>query len=149
MMNRRDNVAVARLMAERRRREDDAPRLLVEVPRLSSLRLDIYEGNPGDARAVTAHIRRIVVERAPALFVARCCSETSSRQGGVHDFTRDVMTALQQGRAHFEGDVACNRCTCVLRYFASAFYSQTTVHVESSLIHDEARRRCASNELHY
>jgi hypothetical protein len=123
MLNRRQRGEAALLTAERRKREDDAPRLRLEVPRLSSLRLDIDEGKPGSALAGAGHIRRIVVERAPALFVHRC-ADTDCKEGGVHDFTHDVMRALRQGAAHFEGEASCDRCACVLRYRATAAYAE-------------------------
>jgi hypothetical protein len=120
MMGRRHRDEVAQLVAQRRRREDEAPRLAAEVPRLASLHLEIDERRPGAVLAGGAHVRRIVVERAPALFVMRCggpeCSE------GVHDLTGAVMRSLHTGAARFEGECGCDGCACVLRYVGVAAY---------------------------
>src|SRR6266849_2479094 len=79
MMNRRNSVAAQRF-AERRRREEDAPRLCDQVPNLVSLKLEIEERS-----GVTGvkHIRRVVVDRAPALFLVPCGD--SKCADGEHD----------------------------------------------------------------
>ena len=57
----------AERFAERRRREEEAPRLATEIPALESLRLNVEERRaPGGSMSEAAHVRRIVVERAPA-----------------------------------------------------------------------------------
>ena len=120
MMGRRQRAEVAQFAADRRRREDEAPRLAAEVPRLVSLHLEIGEQRPGTALAGAAHVRRIVVERAPALFVMRCGSADCSE--GVHDLTGSVMRALHQGTVRFEGESGCDGCACVLKYVGVATY---------------------------
>jgi len=67
-MHYRKQSEAALRFAERRRREDDAPRLSAEVPRLLTLRLEIEERSGGSVVAEPVHVRRIVVEHAPALF---------------------------------------------------------------------------------
>jgi hypothetical protein len=52
---------------ERRVRENEAPRLLVAVPRLLSLSLFI-EDRSDRSVARPKHVRRVVVQNAPALF---------------------------------------------------------------------------------
>ncbi len=111
---------------ERRRREDEAPRLVGEVPRLSSLRLEISTGAPG-ALGMVQHIRRVVVASAPALFEVTCANP-SCRDGG-HDLTRGIMASLRSGAARFEGSDACHgtvgsaECASVLSYVGFAEYA--------------------------
>lgn len=112
--------------AERRRREDDAPRLLSEIPHLVDLRIEVDERRGSSPFAGTSHIRRIVVEHAPALFLVSC-GDTACRDGG-HDITSDVMRGLRQGMARFEGESECRgqiqaaECNRVIRYVALATY---------------------------
>ena len=125
-MNYRRNSEAAQRFAERRQREDESPRLQTEVPRLESLKLEIEERRAGGAVAESAHIRRVVVENAPALFLLPC-GDSSCKDGG-HDITRVVMHALQAGAPRVEGEDACNgqigsaTCSRVMRYVAIATY---------------------------
>ena len=127
MLNHRRSSEAAQRATERRQREDDAARLSTEVPRLSSLRLEIEERRAGGVLTGGAHIRRIVVERAPALFVIPC-SDRSCKEGG-HDITSKVMVALREGQARFQGEHTCNGqlgnipCDSVLKYTGIASYS--------------------------
>jgi hypothetical protein len=124
-MSRRDPEA-ARRFAERRKREDDAPRLSEEVPRLESLKLEVEERRPEGAAPEIAHIRRIIVERAPALFDLSC-GDTACTDGG-HDVTHAVMRALRAGQENFEGEDVCHGhvrsapCRRILRYVGNATY---------------------------
>ena len=68
--NRRNGFAAQRF-AERRRREDEAPRLSEQVRDLESLRLELEE-RCGDTGASPKYTRRFVVARAPALFFVPC-----------------------------------------------------------------------------
>lgn len=125
VMNRRNKDAANRF-AERRRREDEAPRLAAEVPKLESLRLDVEERRPGVVSAEVSHIRRVVVAHAPALFEVPC-SDPSCQDGG-HDLTRPIMRALRSGETKFEGEDVClgsvgnASCERILRYVATATY---------------------------
>src|SRR5450755_1717922 len=125
-MNYRRNSEAAQRFAERRQREDEAPRLSAEVPRLESLKLEIEERRAGGAVAESAHIRRIVVDHAPALFLLPC-GDSSCKDGG-HDVTRVLMHALHAGAARTEGEDACNgqigsaTCSRVMRFVATATY---------------------------
>lgn len=111
---------------ERRKREDDAPRLAAEVPKLVSLRLEIVEMRAGGSIAESSHIRRVVVDSAPALFVLPC-RDSECRDGG-HDLTTRIMHALQRGEERFEGEDGCRgsigagACTRTVRYVGSAEY---------------------------
>jgi hypothetical protein len=124
MMNSRLHGVQAQRFAERRRREDDAPRLRDQVPTLDTLRLDI-EDRSGVADG-TKHTRRVVVGRAPALFLVPCSDSRCS--GDEHDLTTVVMRALRAGETAFSGGDECrgsvgdSPCPHALRFTASATY---------------------------
>lgn len=127
MRPRRFSEAAQRF-ADRREREDNAPRLRAQIPQLESLRLEIEERRAGSSVADTRHIRRIVVESAPALFDL-VCGDPSCRDGG-HDVTRAVLQALSRGSTQFEGEDTCHGtignnapCSRVLRFVAHATYT--------------------------
>jgi hypothetical protein len=120
MLNRKRRAEVAQQFADRRRREDEAPRLHDEVPRLAILALTIDEHRPGGVAPSAGHIRRVVVDRAPALFVVPCSAPGC--EGGVHDLTYAVMRELRLGAVHFEGESGCDGCECVLRHVGTAEY---------------------------
>jgi hypothetical protein len=126
--NHRKHGEAAQLFAERRRREDEAPRLIAEIPNLRSLRLDVDEHNrDGIVSTEPAHIRRIVVDSAPALFFLPC-GDARCKDGG-HDITRSVMQALRAGETRFEGEDECGgsqgsgQCGRILRYVGSATFA--------------------------
>jgi len=124
-MNRRHHEAALRF-AERRRREDESPRLRDVVPTLESLELKLGESRSGVRLTEVSHTRRIVVERAPALFEVPC-QDPSCKDGG-HDLTADVLRALRSGAEDFEGQDICagqvgtGSCQRVLSYVATATY---------------------------
>ncbi|WP_146651975.1 hypothetical protein [Labilithrix luteola] len=124
-MNRRNRDAANRF-AERRRREDEAPRLLAEAKNLASLKLELEERRSGVVSAEVSHIRRVVVEHAPALFEVPC-SDPSCHDGG-HDLTRPIMAELRAGATRFEGEDVCYGqvgnvpCERLLRYVGIATY---------------------------
>ena len=122
---KRSGPAAERL-AERRRREDDAPRLIERVPQLDSLRLEIQELRGGSAVLESTHVRCIPVASAPALFELPCLDGFC--KDGIHDLTRDILRALESRVTKFEGEDACSGhtgnadCQRVLRYVATATY---------------------------
>jgi hypothetical protein len=126
MYNRRQSEASLRY-AERKRREDDAPRLAAEVPAVKELRLEIEERSGGSLVAEPVHVRRIVVEHAPALFILPC-GDSRCKDGG-HDITHAVLRALRAKETRFEGQDLCSgsqgsgQCTRVLHYVALATYA--------------------------
>jgi hypothetical protein len=126
MFSRRHFGEAAQRFAERRQRENEAVRLREQVPHLDSLRLEIKEHRDGGIAADGAHIRRIVVEHAPALFVLPC-GDPSCKDGG-HDVTHSIVRALTQGTTKFEGENACQgyvgsaNCSRVLHFVAFATY---------------------------
>ena len=122
----RRNAEAQQRAAERRQREDTAPRLATEVPKLVTLALAISDGEPG-AIGGSDHTRHVVVARAPALFEMRC-GNRDCKEGG-HDITYELVRALRSGETKIEGQDPCHgnvgsaRCGYVMRYVAKATYT--------------------------
>jgi hypothetical protein len=118
----------AQRSAERRLREDAAPRIRTVLPKLASLRPAIAERTSASGLAGSSHIRRIVVENAPAMFLV-ACGDSACRDGG-HDITEPVMRALRSGQTRFEGDDGCRGslgsgyCSRTLHYVGTATYEE-------------------------
>jgi hypothetical protein len=114
------------LSDERRNRENEAPRLLASVPTLVTLSLAI-EDRSDRSVARPKHIRRVVVESAPALFLIDC-SDSNCKEGG-HDLTEPIMRSLLRGETSFRGEDPCYgslgtaACTRVLHFDATAEYA--------------------------
>jgi hypothetical protein len=95
------------------------------VPKLRSLRFEIEELRAGGS-IETAHVRPIVVSRAPALFFFPC-HDSTCKDGG-HDITAEICNALRAGRERFEGEDRCSGqtanadCGRILKYVATATY---------------------------
>jgi hypothetical protein len=112
--------------AERRRREDEAPRLKEEFPELKTLKLEIEEHRRETTIAETKHVRIVIVDRAPALFEIPC-NDPSCRDGG-HDMTDAVAHRLRARTGVFTledvcmGDVRGAPCGRVVRLVALATY---------------------------
>lgn len=88
---------------ERRRREDDAPRISAVFPDLIGLKISVEE------RCTTAtpkYIRRIVVGSAPAVFLLPC-SDPHCSEGG-HDVTTEMTNSLRARKTAFSGTHECN-----------------------------------------
>jgi len=113
----------AERFAERRRREDEAPRLREQVPDLTRLQLNIEErtGVGGNT-----HRRRVVIDSAPALFLVPC-GDPRCVDGG-HDLTTPVMQALRSRKKLLHGEDPCNgsvgpsTCSRVLHFDVIAEY---------------------------
>jgi len=120
------NLEAAQRAAERRRRENEAPRLQELVPELETLRFEIEEHRAGIVLPESTHIRRVSVEHAPALFEIPCL-DSWCKQGG-HDITNAVLRALRTRSERFEGEHACTGrtggadCQRVLRFVGIATY---------------------------
>jgi hypothetical protein len=120
------NTEATQQAAERRQREDRAPRLMAEVPALEALKLEIQEMRAGNSVPETVHVKHVAVAHAPALFDLPCLDPTC--MGGGHDVTSAVLAALRSRSAKFQGEHACNgttrtaQCTRVLRYIGMATY---------------------------
>jgi hypothetical protein len=97
------NKDAAERFAARRRCEDEAPRLHDRVPGLTSLLLDVEELTPIGG---TKHIRRVLIDRAPALFLVPC-GDPRCADGG-HDLTATILPALQARKASFRGADPCS-----------------------------------------
>lgn len=127
MYKQKRHGEAAQRFAERRRREDEAPRLAAEVPKLTELKLEICERSGGNLVAEPTHIRRVVVESAPALFFVPC-GDPRCKDGG-HEVTHIVMNALRSGDARFEGEDVCSgsqgsgHCARVMHFIGHATYS--------------------------
>lgn len=96
----------AERFAERRRREDAAPRLRDAVPRLSACRIELTERAGGAVGAEVAHIRRVVVEHAPALFIIPCGDPACKGDG--HDLTNAMLRGLREHQTDFSGEDSCS-----------------------------------------
>jgi hypothetical protein len=106
MMRSRSRFSeAAQRFAERRRREDEAPRLRERVPSLASLRLEIEEKRGTNSAGDPKHVRVVVVESAPALFFIPC-GDHACRDGG-HDVTDTVLRGLVSGSERFELEDPC------------------------------------------
>jgi hypothetical protein len=125
-MTWRRNPEAAKRLAERRQRENEAPRLAATFPKLESLGIRVQEGNPGLSNPAGSHIRHVVVATAPALFVLPCGD--SQCQHGGHELTAELLSALRSNKQKFEGENSCTgsigsaECRRVLRYEATASY---------------------------
>ncbi|HEY4012984.1 MAG TPA: hypothetical protein VGM06_06585 [Polyangiaceae bacterium] len=123
MMPFRKHGLEAQRFAERRRREDEAPKLSGEVPALQSLKLEIEEHSAGGR---VKYVRRILVDRAPALFLVPCGDPRCV--DGDHDLTSVVMRALQaretafRGSHHCEGSVGSSGCSRDVQFDGTAEY---------------------------
>ena len=112
--------------AERRRREDEAQRLLERVPELTGLRLDVEERRAASTVADSKHVRHVVVDRAPALFYLPC-GDPACKDGG-HDMTNGLMRGLLSHETGFESEDTCSGsvgtapCGRILRVIAVATY---------------------------
>jgi len=127
-MNHGRQSDAAKRYTERKKREDEAPRLKDEVPALTTLKLKIEERREGSTTPEVTHTRPIVVENAPALFMFLCGDPHCD--GGGHDVTYAILRALARGEEEFEGEDAClgsvgtGGCRRILRYAAYATYAK-------------------------
>lgn len=128
MMSRKGEAAER--FAERRRREDEAPRLRDVVPDLVACRIEIAERRADATTVEVAHTRHLVVARAPALLVIPC-SDPSCRDGG-HDISSALLRGLRERRIDIRGEDTCHgdvgpaHCGRVLSFSALAQYRPAT-----------------------
>ena len=127
MMNRRGEAAER--FAERRRREDDAPRLRDVIPDLVACRIDIAQRRADVTSVDVSHTRHLVVARAPAMLVIPC-ADPSCRDGG-HDISSALMRGLRDRRLEIRGEDSCDgdigtaHCGRVLAFTARAEYRES------------------------
>ena len=94
---------------------------------LGTLQLEIEERSGGSSVAEPKHMRRVVVEHAPALFLIPC-GDSRCKDGG-HDITHMVLRSLRAGEAEFQGEDVCagsqgsGQCSRILHYVATATYA--------------------------
>src|SRR5690606_13376617 len=91
---------------ERWQREDDAHRLLTEVPYVESLKLNIEERRATNLVPGSRYTQHIIVGRAAARFEVPC-SEPKCQEGG-HDITHDILNGLRARQARITGTSTCN-----------------------------------------
>ena len=125
-MRRDDRIEAEERIAERRRRENAAPRLRMAVSQIGSLSLEIEEYMGESDTPRVRYTRHIVVERAPAIFFIGC-TEVDCSDGG-HDVTVSIMAKLRSSSTDFTGEDRCygNRfgktCGARLKYRGHASY---------------------------
>jgi hypothetical protein len=116
----------ARRVSERRKREDEAPRLIAQVPKLLTLQLEIQELRGSVPLDESRHVKHVVVQHAPALFELPCHDQACT--DGGHDITSAILRSLSSGATRFEGKHECRGrtgsadCQRVLHYVALATY---------------------------
>jgi hypothetical protein len=124
LVNTRIKMAQAhQRSADRRAREQEAPRLLSLVPNLSELEIAIVELS---GVASVSHRKRFAVATAPALIIIPC-GDPNCDDGG-HDITYDVLQTLRGGQTQARrehdcrGQVASAPCRRRIEYDVRATY---------------------------
>jgi hypothetical protein len=127
MWSRQRDPEAAKRSADRRQREKDAPRLMSQTPGLQSLCIELKESGQENGNPVSFHIRRFVLDTAPALFLVPCGDPKCG--GGGHDITTEVLDGLRSHRTRIEGEDPCVgatgeiACTRKLHYAAVATFA--------------------------
>jgi hypothetical protein len=112
---------------DRWKRENDAPRLRQEVPKLESLRMNLEEFSGGHRVVGTSRIQHVVVAQASSRFEIPC-GDSKCEDGG-HDLTREALGQLRSAREAFGGSSVCNgrvgerACERTLEYSFLAKYT--------------------------
>jgi hypothetical protein len=88
---------------ERRRREDEAPRISKILPQLSTLSIHVDEHS---TIASPRYVRRVVIDSASTLFIMPC-SDPHCCDGG-HDISSAVIEAVRSKRGSFSGTHICD-----------------------------------------
>jgi hypothetical protein len=104
--NFKRSAQAAQRSADRRQREDDAPRLQTQIPALATLKIAVVEEQAG---ASSKHIKHVVVARAPALFVFPCGDDVCVEGG--HDVTSEIMHVLRGKATQATGNSKCGGMT--------------------------------------
>ena len=125
---RKRSTEASQRFAERRKREEEAPRLAERAPDLATLKLEVEESHVTTGIPGSKHVRHIVVGRAPALFVIPCGDP--SCQGGGYEITDAIMRGLAAHSEAFEADDRClgsignSSCSRTLHVKATATYTK-------------------------
>ncbi len=105
----------------RRDKEDGSARLRDAVPSLSALHFQVSSRHGRAQLAETRHLKRFIVDQAPALFEMPC-TDKACKEGG-HDMTRDILKALNAAEARFEVENDCRAgCGRTLQVVGVAVY---------------------------
>lgn len=132
--NRDRGAGHAAVVADLRKREDAAPRLCSEVPRLRTLRLQLQDQPATEHMGLRGYVKPVVVATAPAHFEVRCMEP---RCDGYHDLTDDLMAGLRRARTRFSGESPCHGlvgdvgCGRVLHFVVEATYDDAVSDVLS------------------
>lgn len=125
MAYRRDQLESATRRKARHERDDASPRLLARVPRLQSLYFEIEASERGATVRAARHVKRFVVDHAPALFVIHCTDPECA--DGEHDLTERILKQLAAGKEKFGTEDPCKgrsgACTRIVRVTAVATYA--------------------------
>lgn len=122
---RRRSQALTEATAEHRRKEDAAPRLRDEVPRLQSLKITFADVRDAGRTLALPYARPVIVATAPAHFQIRCMEPTCD---GQHDLTSKILQAVRQSSVKFAGQSSCQGmvgdvpCDRILSYECEAAY---------------------------
>jgi hypothetical protein len=121
MFGRQRGAEIAARRKARRDREDGSARLRDEVPALSALHFEVSSRHGRAQLAETRHLKRFVVDQAPALFEMPC-TDKACKDGG-HDLTREVLKALRAAAERFEVEDDCRAgCGRTLQVVGVAAY---------------------------
>ena len=119
-------------VAERRRREDESPRLRAVVPRLKTLRLELSESRGEETQVENTQIKRIAIEHAPSVFMIPCGERRCKH--GSYDLTSTILAGLRRGETQIEcsdtcyGEVGTARCGRIMKCVAFAEYTEEAPH---------------------
>jgi hypothetical protein len=113
--------------SDRWKREDSAPRLRDEVPRLQTLKMNLAELNGEHGVPGSRRIQHVIVAQASVRFEIPC-GDSACEEGG-HDLSRTALDQLRAGRTSFSGTSLCSGrigdrpCERRLEYQFEASYS--------------------------
>jgi hypothetical protein len=92
--------------AEKRQREQSAPRLQTTFPQLTGLMIEVEEHSQ---IACVKYKKRIHVASAPVLFELRCNDERCEHGG--YNLTHEICRALRAHETRSRGDLTCDGTT--------------------------------------
>lgn len=113
-------------LQERRRRENEAPRLKLVVPRLVELKFKMFSMQGEHIVAGTEYMKLVPVLHASAHFEIPC-SDPRCKDGG-HDISYEILRALKGGEPELEGEDACRGVTGSAECRRSLRYSMTVTY---------------------
>lgn len=121
MYGRQRSLEIAAKRKARREREDSHSRLRDVVPKLATLYFEVSSRQGKTTLSETKHVRRFVVDQAPALFELHCTN--AACVDGGHDVTRATLDALRKQSERFEIDEPCQAaCGRALQVVGVATY---------------------------